>query len=62
MWKRWRAGLARLRRDAGMATSEYAMVTLAACGCAVVLYKIVTGDAVSARLESLIGRALDAPF
>ncbi|MGA5100461.1 DUF4244 domain-containing protein [Streptomyces lavendulocolor] len=26
------------------------------------LYKIVTSDVVSGRLQALIGRALDAPF
>ncbi|MEU7281951.1 DUF4244 domain-containing protein [Streptomyces sp. NPDC045431] len=62
MWKRLKAGLARLRGDAGMTTSEYAMGTLAACAFAAVLYKIVTSDAVSGRLESVIGRALDAQF
>jgi hypothetical protein len=45
-----------------MTTSEYAMGTLAACAFAAVLYKIVTSGAVSARLESVIGRALDAGF
>ncbi|MFF8291332.1 DUF4244 domain-containing protein [Streptomyces sp. NPDC016309] len=45
-----------------MTTAEYAMGTLAACAFAAVLYKIVTSDAVSGGLQSLIGRALDAPF
>ncbi|MEE1756822.1 DUF4244 domain-containing protein [Streptomyces sp. SP18CS02] len=49
-------------RDAGMTTSEYAMGTIAACAFAAVLYKVVTSDVVSAGLESVIGRALDAPF
>ncbi|WP_306292940.1 DUF4244 domain-containing protein [Streptomyces tsukubensis] len=39
-------------------TSEYAMALLAAVGFAAVLYKIVTGGAVRAALESLVGRAL----
>ncbi|MER7110143.1 DUF4244 domain-containing protein [Streptomyces sp. NPDC000229] len=54
-----RAGL---RGDVGMSTAEYAMGTLAACAFAAVLYKIVTSDVVSGGLQSLIGRALDAPF
>ncbi|MFF9869290.1 MULTISPECIES: DUF4244 domain-containing protein [unclassified Streptomyces] len=62
MWNRLRAAVARLRGDGGMTTSEYAMGTLAACAFAAVLYKIVTSGAVSARLESVIGRALDAGF
>ncbi|MFB9388102.1 DUF4244 domain-containing protein [Streptomyces coeruleoprunus] len=50
------------RRDTGMSTAEYAMGTIAACAFAAVLYKIVTSDAVSSGLESVIGRALDAQF
>ncbi|MGA5555093.1 DUF4244 domain-containing protein [Streptomyces lavendulocolor] len=62
-----KALMARVRRtavraDGGMSTAEYAMGTLAACGFAAVLYKIVTSDVVSGRLQALIGRALDAPF
>ncbi|WP_395367424.1 DUF4244 domain-containing protein [Streptomyces sp. YH02] len=49
-------------RDAGMTTSEYAVGTIAAAGFAAVLYKIVTSGAVSGALESMIGKALDAPF
>ncbi|MEO3972360.1 DUF4244 domain-containing protein [Streptomyces sp. CAU 1734] len=48
--------------DAGMATSEYAMGTIAACAFAAVLYKVITGSAVAGALESLIGKALDAQF
>lgn len=49
-------------RDAGMTTSEYAVGTIAAAGFAAVLYKIVTSETVSGALESMIGKALDAPF
>ncbi|WP_399225388.1 DUF4244 domain-containing protein [Streptomyces sp. TRM49041] len=45
-----------------MNTAEYAMGTIAACAFAAVLYKVVTSDAVSAGLQSVIGKALDAPF
>ncbi|WSQ23746.1 DUF4244 domain-containing protein [Streptomyces zaomyceticus] len=45
-----------------MTTSEYAVGTIAAAGFAAVLYKIVTSEAVSGALESVIGKALDAPF
>ncbi|MER7954723.1 DUF4244 domain-containing protein [Streptomyces sp. NPDC096030] len=58
----WRARLAAARSDAGMTTSEYAMGTIAAAGFATVLYKIVTSGSVSGALESVIGKALDAPF
>ncbi|MEC4015003.1 DUF4244 domain-containing protein [Streptomyces sp. H27-D2] len=57
--------LGRLRtaaKDAGMTTSEYAVGTIAACGFAAVLYKVVTSGAVDAALRSLIERALDAQF
>ncbi|MFF8844856.1 DUF4244 domain-containing protein [Streptomyces sp. NPDC015127] len=45
-----------------MTTSEYAVGTIAACGFAAVLYKVVTSDAVSKGLQELIGKALDAQF
>ncbi|MEU9982579.1 DUF4244 domain-containing protein [Streptomyces sp. NPDC050856] len=61
--RKWlKARLRRARGDAGMNTAEYAMGTIAACAFAAVLYKIVTSGRVSAALESLIGRALDAQF
>ncbi|MER5463863.1 DUF4244 domain-containing protein [Streptomyces sp. NPDC002668] len=66
MWnslRGWVRGLSRgTRRDAGMTTSEYAMGTIAACAFAAVLYKVVTSGAVSAALQSVIGKALDAQF
>lgn len=48
--------------DAGMTTAEYAVGTLAACGFAAVLYKIVTSGAVKSALSGLIERALDVSF
>ncbi|MEV4331468.1 DUF4244 domain-containing protein [Streptomyces sp. NPDC049597] len=57
-----RRRLAGLRTDKGMTTSEYAVGTIAACGFAAVLYKVVTSDAVSKGLQALIGKALDAQF
>ncbi|MEU1800238.1 MULTISPECIES: DUF4244 domain-containing protein [unclassified Streptomyces] len=60
-WVRWRAAV-RAQAEAGMATVEYAMGTLAACAFAAVLYKVVTSGTVSGALRSVIGRALDAPF
>ena len=46
--------------DAGMTTAEYAVGTVAAVAFAVVLYKIVRSDAVSATLSSVIQHALHA--
>lgn len=48
--------------DAGMTTSEYALGTVAACGFAAVLYRVVTSDGVKAALQSVIGRALGVQF
>ncbi|MFE2179105.1 DUF4244 domain-containing protein [Streptomyces sp. NPDC059455] len=65
MVKQWwvrRYTAARAKAEAGMTTAEYAMGTIAACGFAAVLYKVVTSGAVSGALQSVIGRALDAQF
>lgn len=51
-----------LKSDAGMSTAEYAVGTIAACGFAAVLYKVVTSGAVSAELQQLVERALNARF
>ncbi|QPP07310.1 DUF4244 domain-containing protein [Streptomyces bathyalis] len=51
-----------LRSDAGMSTAEYAVGTIAACGFAAVLYKVVTSGAVSSELQQLVERALHARF
>ncbi|MEU8541108.1 DUF4244 domain-containing protein [Streptomyces sp. NPDC048717] len=58
----WRVRVAGLRRDAGMSTTEYAMGTIAAAAFAAVLYKVLTSGTVAKALESVIGKALDAPF
>ena len=50
--------LARLRRDDGMNTAEYAVGTLTAVALAGVLYKIVTSGFVHDLLASIIQRAL----
>ncbi|WP_372454622.1 DUF4244 domain-containing protein [Streptomyces buecherae] len=57
----WRVAL-RSRLDAGMATAEYAVGTIAACAFAAVLYKVVTSGAVTGALQSVIQKALDAQF
>lgn len=48
--------------DAGMTTAEYAVGTVAACGFAGVLYKVVTGSAVAGMLRDLVQRALTTAF
>lgn len=57
----WRGAL-RGRWDAGMATAEYAVGTIAACAFAAVLYKVVTSGAVNGALQSVIEKALHANF
>jgi hypothetical protein len=52
------ANLARLRRDEGMSTVEYAVGTLAAAALGGVLYKVLTNPAVQAALTAVIERAL----
>ncbi|WP_306461919.1 DUF4244 domain-containing protein [Spongiactinospora gelatinilytica] len=44
--------------DRGMSTAEYAMGTLAACGFAALLYKVVTGTEIQEVLMNLINKAL----
>ncbi|MFD3654382.1 DUF4244 domain-containing protein [Streptomyces sp. 24-1644] len=62
----WAGGRGRLvrfgRSDRGMTTSEYAVGTIAACGFAAVLYKVVTSGPVLSAMQSLIKDALDAKF
>jgi hypothetical protein len=67
VWARVRAlvcgttsGTRSMREDRGMVTSEYAMGIVAAVAFAVVLYKVVTSGAVSAELQAIVKRALDA--
>jgi hypothetical protein len=46
-------------RDAGMATAEYAMVTLAAVGFAGLLALVLRSDEVRGMLTDLVHRALN---
>jgi hypothetical protein len=46
--------------QAGTTTAEYAIGTLAACGFAALLYKIVTSGSVAGLLSGIIHRALGA--
>ena len=50
------------RLDAGMTTAEYAVGTLAACGFAGVLFKVVTGPAVLQALTAIVIKALRSSF
>ncbi|WP_184936708.1 DUF4244 domain-containing protein [Kitasatospora kifunensis] len=62
----WRRLAGRARRsfggaaDQGMSTAEYAIGTVAACGFAALLYKVVTSGSVTAALSELVDRALHA--
>lgn len=48
----------RAGRDAGMATAEYAIATLAACGFAALLLALLRGSEVRELLLGIITRAL----
>ncbi|MGZ4593314.1 MAG: DUF4244 domain-containing protein [Actinomycetes bacterium] len=48
--------------DAGMATAEYAVGTVAACGFGGILYKLLTSDSVVKLLTDIIRRALTLSF
>ncbi|WP_042373489.1 DUF4244 domain-containing protein [Streptacidiphilus neutrinimicus] len=58
--RRARGRYGRFASDDGMTTAEYAVGTVAACGFAALLYKVVTSGAVSSALQGLIRRALGA--
>lgn len=46
----------------GMTTAEYAVGTVAACGFAGVLFKLLTSDGVRALLKDILERALTLGF
>ena len=48
--------------EAGMTTGEYAVGTVAACGFAGVLFKLLTSDAVVKLLSDVVRRALTISF
>ncbi|MGH3321879.1 MAG: DUF4244 domain-containing protein [Streptosporangiaceae bacterium] len=50
------------RGDRGMTTAEYAVGTVAACGFAALLLKILTSDRVRQLLGGIVERALHLPF
>ena len=61
---RVRRGVARqaVADDSGMATAEYAVGTVAACGFGSVLYQILTSDSVAGLVSNLIEKALSMVF
>jgi Protein of unknown function (DUF4244) len=62
----WRLAVVRLagavHGEAGMSTAEYAIGTIAAAAFAAVLYKVVTGGAVTGALTDLVQQALSVKF
>ncbi|HET6908253.1 MAG TPA: DUF4244 domain-containing protein [Mycobacteriales bacterium] len=48
--------------EEGMSTAEYAVGTVAACGFAALLYKILTSDSVLHLVTDIISRALHLGF
>ena len=50
------------RTDEGMATAEYAVGTVAACGFSSVLYKLLTSDSIGSLLSNVFQRALSSIF
>ncbi len=48
--------------DAGMSTAEYAVGTVAACGFAGLLLKLLTSDQVRSMLSGVISRAFTVVF
>lgn len=52
--------LSRHGPQAGTTTAEYAIGTLAACGFAALLYKIVTSGTVASLLTGIVHKALGA--
>ncbi len=49
-------------REAGMATAEYAVATVAAAGFGGILWKVITSPEVLAIIKAVITRALEVTF
>jgi hypothetical protein len=62
IWTYLRGARERLAADDGMSTAEYAVGTVAACGFAALLYKILTSDTVLHLVTDIIDRALHLGF
>ncbi|GAA2656424.1 DUF4244 domain-containing protein [Nonomuraea recticatena] len=58
-WTSRTTAAARLGLDRGMSTAEYAVGTIAACGFAALLFKVVTSSEVQEMLTTLVNRALN---
>ena len=54
--------LQELRSDAGMATAEYAVATVAACGFGGILYKVITSPEILGLVADVIGKAFSLAF
>ena len=57
-----RSRINHLGSQAGLATAEYAVTTVAACGFAGVLYKVLSSNQVLDMLTQLISKALSWVF
>ena len=57
-----RLNAVRQSRDNGLATAEYAVATVAACGFGGVLYKLLTSETVQHLIEKVISKALSTLF
>ena len=51
-----------LRSDDGMATAEYAVATVAACGFGGILYKVITSPEILGLVVDVIGKAFSLAF
>ena len=49
-------------REAGMATAEYAVATVAACGFGGILYKVITSPEILGLITGVIGKAFKLAF
>ena len=49
---------ARISGELGIATAEYAVTTVAACGFAGVLYKLLGSESIAQLIDDLLRRAL----
>jgi len=49
-------------REAGMATAEYAVATVAACGFSGVLYKVITSPQILGLIKDVISKAFKLAF
>ncbi|TAL25406.1 MAG: DUF4244 domain-containing protein [Frankiales bacterium] len=56
------ARLQELPSDAGMATAEYAVATVAACGFGGILYKVITSPEILGLVADVIGKAFSLVF